>query len=116
VSSVYDVFVNAAAQALVAPYPYCDHYERGDPVYACLCCAGAIRCFTCHLDHLPAACPCCGAALETDLPLTHQVEHELSGPPVDGWALSPSPLTVHGEICAACAVDNDWPAVMSELI
>jgi hypothetical protein len=113
--SVYDVFVSAAAQALVVPYPHCDHYDHGDPVYACLCCRGAIRCITCHLDHLPRACPCCGATLEIDLPVTHQVEHEFSGPLVDGWALSPSLLTVHGEVCSVCAVDNDWASAMAEL-
>ena len=114
-NSVYDVFVSAAARALVVPYPHCDHYEHGGAVYACLCCPGAIRCAACHFEHLPSTCPACGAPIEIDLPLTHQVEHQFAGPLVDGWALSPSVLTVHGECCAACAVDNDWAATMAEL-
>ena len=115
-SSVYDVFVSAAARALVVPHPRCDHYEHADPVFACLCCPGAIRCHTCHLEHLPTTCPSCGAELQIDLPVTHQVEHVFAGALIDGWALSPSPLAVHGEICAGCAVDNDWPSALAELI
>lgn len=109
VSEAYDLFVHAAAQALTVPKVGCEHVGAIGVAYACLCCPGTIRCHTCHLEHLPDNCPVCGRPVMRDLDVTHQIEQSVN-PDRDARRQ----LIVHGEICTACAIDNDWPHIETD--
>lgn len=108
VTATYDVFVEAAARALSRPITGCGHLHQIVTAYACLCCPGTVRCHACHLAHLPDQCPVCGHRVNSELPVTHQIEHEFTpAAPQSDYQI----LIVHGEICTSCAIDNDWPQI-----